>query len=250
MPRGIEYYISHKPAVRRRFIEAKNIDIAKKKSSAEATVNILGKKRYIGIQRSNRIWKTAVPLAIPIFYSEKTLSECAEENKLGLAKWWLIYIHGFSLLEQRQKMGAGHSGRSCFYNNSWWLDPLENPWAFRKTKSGYYLIDFSGRFRNMTWQEQESEIRKLGPAYERANETLLSEAFFSIYRSTSYRSTGKRMLKNWYHWGKSLIGYDSRVCIGNTSVEGLDITDYYINEKGNWLRVCLERKFDFQFNSN
>lgn len=211
-------------------------------SNEEAVViNILGGRRVVTLAQAATAWTVApVPATAPIRYSSETLQMCAHENRENGTDWRLVYIHGFSLREQRERIGTNRNHQPCFYNNDWWLREPENEWANHKPEAGYYLVDFSGRFGSTAWKKQEKKIADLSDRFERAHETIVAEAVFSIFKAT-----GERLLENWYHWGKSLASVGVHIVVGVFGRRGLDVV-YYRPGGGahGGLRVCLFRKFN------
>ena len=117
----------------------------------------------------------------PIRYFENTLRACAKENAEKGTDWRFVYLRGNSLTEERERVGANRKRQPCFYDNGWWLGEKEASWATGKFESGYYLIDFNGRFGRTSWQNQEKEIEKLGPDFERTHEAAVTEAALRLF---------------------------------------------------------------------
>ena len=136
---------------------------------------------------------------------------------------------GKSLLELRKKFGIGESG---FYDNNWWL---KESFAKEKAPKGIYEINFEGKFGSKSWQEQEDLIPQ---GWERGHEAIIAEAVL-----THYKKTGKRLLENCYHWGKSLDSFGLRVGVGYFDRDGLNVYFYWADDSYDYLRVCLLRKF-------
>ena len=213
-------------------------------------LNILGQVKVITAQQSANAWGRAISEATISYeaiirYNEATLRECAKQNQHGVADWradWrLVYCHGLSLREQREKRGADQSKQPCFHNNDWWIKPCEDSWAKYKPQPGYYLINLRGQFNNMNWNEQEQAISKLGREYERCHETVFAEAILTNYLVNN----GERITEDWYHWGISAASYGYRVCVGFLVALGLFVDDDWHVNSLHFLRVALARKFDF-----
>ena len=175
----------------------------------------------------------------PIRYSEDTLRACAKENAEKGTDWRLVYLRGNSLRQERERVGTNRKRQPCFYNNNWWLETKEDSWATERFEPGYHLIDFYGRFGSTSWQNQENEIKKLGPEFERTPEAAVTEAALRIFEAT-----GERPLPNWYHWGRSLDSFGSRVSVGVFDSKGWGVSGFCPGWGGyDDLRVCLSRKF-------
>ena len=204
-------------------------------------VSVLGKGKIITLAQATAAWPgVEVPVTVPIRYSAETLQECACENRENGTDWRLVYVHGLSLREQRDQIGTNRNHQPCFYNNDWWLQEKEGEWANFKPESGYFLIDFNGRFGSTAWKKQEKKIAELGHQFERAHETVVAEAILSVFKTTR-----ERLLESWYHWGKSLASVGRRVVVGCFDRDGLSVYSCHPDWDGRgYLRVCLLRKFN------
>lgn len=211
-------------------------------SDEEAQViDILGKCKVVTLAQAAMVWAiTPVPTIAPIHYSSETLRECAHENQSQNTDWRLVCINGFSLREQRERIGTDRNRQPCFYNNDWWLQESENEWATFKPEADYYLVNFKGRFGSTSWEKQEKKIAGLGNQFERAHETVVAEAVFSVFKTT-----GERLLEKWYHWSQTLDSFGRRVLVGGFDRGGLVVDDYHPDWLAHdGLRVCLLRKFN------
>ncbi len=208
---------------------------------AEAkAIEILGKTKVLTAFQAEKAWPGITAGEASIRYSEETLRECARANAIAEADWRLVYVHGISLRRQREIIGTNRKRQPCYYDNNWWLGNGDDEWAFFETESDYYLLDFKGRFGRTSWQNQEDKIVELGPEFERAHETVVSEAAISFYQIFK-----ERLLETWYHWGRSLDSIGGRVGVGDFDSEGWGVDHYYPDWGGigDDLRVCLFRKF-------
>ena len=202
-------------------------------------IEILGKAKVITAFQAEKTWPGRTVGEFPIRYSEDALRECAEANAKGEADWRLVYIHGVSLRRQREILGVSCKRQPCYYDNNWWLGNRDDEWALFQPESGYYLLDFKGRFGRTSWQNQEDKIAELGPELERAHETVVSEAAISFYQVSK-----ERLLGIWYHWGRSLDSDGDRVLVGFFVSEGWFVRRCHPDWDGlGSLRVCLSRKF-------
>jgi len=203
--------------------------------------NILGMNKVISNwQAARTAWLIEKIPDCDIYYHEETLRQCAEENAQGKADWRLVYCHGLSLREQREKRGTDRNKQPCFNKESnWWLESKEDGWATYKPQAGYYLINFRDQFGSLNWNQQEQEISKLGKEYERCHEAIFSEAIFTIFMVN-----GERIAEDWYHWGVSLVSSGGRVRIGYFRAYGLGVDRGWYGYSYLGLRVALVRKFD------
>lgn len=202
-------------------------------------VNIFGAGKVLTAEQASRAWNMPVPPSTRIRYTEARLRQCAEENRTRGTDWRLAYATGFSLREQREKVGADKACQPCYYANTWWLDSKEDEWANEKPEAGYYLIDFNGRWGSTSWQKQGEEITKLGPEFERAHEAVVSEFALSFFKVT-----GERLLETWWHWGRALSSGGYRVVVGHFDADGGDVYHCHpVWDDFSNLRVCLSLKF-------
>lgn len=208
-------------------------------------INILGANKVVTAQQRFEAFNDAYLAAVAksevnqaIRYTEDILRGCAENNKAGHTDFRLVYLTGLSLRELREKIGVDKANQPCAYNNDWWLKDVEYRWATEKPESGYFLIDFNGRFPHTRWEVQEQEIGKLAN-YKRAHEAHVAEAIVTIFKIT-----GERLLENWDHWGRRLGSGGYRVCVGYFDTGGLGVRSGPPSVGAyDDLRVCLLRKF-------
>lgn len=203
-------------------------------------VNILGDHKVLTAEQAAKARNQKVPESAPIRYSEAVLRECAEQNRTAGTDWRLAYVFGLSLRELRAQAGTDLDHQPCVYKDlTWWLEKKEDGWATEKPESGYYLIDFNGRWGRTDWSNQEAEIKKLGSDYERTHEAVIAEAIFSIFQTT-----GERLLENWHHWGRNLDSYGYRVGVGLFDRFGLGVYDHGPDwDDDGGLCACVSRKF-------
>lgn len=201
-------------------------------------LRLLGRDKVITAERSAGVWGLESPKDDKVLYSKAALRSAAKENERG-EDWYLVYCNGLSLREQREKLGADKSKQPCFYNNDWWLKSCEDAWAKSKLQAGYRLINFRGRFANQNWNQQEQEIAKLGPDFERCHEAVFAEAILTIYTVNN----GERIAENWYHWCSSASSDGGRVRVGVFDSNGLGVNVGWRGSSSGDLRVVLSRKF-------
>lgn len=230
--------IKDEPGFAGRFFAPTPVTLPVTEAEARA-ISILGLGKVLTLVQALSAWPDSGAVEQPIRYCDETLRQCAEENTHQGTNWRLVYVHGFSLRQQRDQIGTDRTHQPCFYNNDWWLKESENNWANFKPEAGYYLIDFNGRFGSIAWKKQEKRIAELGDRFERVHETVIAETVFSIFKTI-----GERLLENWYHWGVSLDSGGLRVAVGLFARGGLDVSFYRPVWVGGGLRVCLSRKFD------
>ncbi len=182
-------------------------------------IKILGADHVITLKQAAYAHHMHALPNVAIPFSEEELRSAAKTNKERTTSFHLVYCFGNSLRKQREIHGIDKSKQPHFYNNDWWLKDKENFWADQNTNSGWYLLDFGqeeeGRFSSTSWQNQEEEIGRGFPKCERADERIVSEAAFSILIIH-----GKRLMENWYHWGKLSDSVGYRVFVGRFASVG------------------------------
>ena len=148
---------------------------------------------------------------------EEIVSELIQQTKMKnlktLIKNTMKIKHsysGSSLLEIRNKFGISSNG---FFDNSWFLD---EPFAKEKPEVGIYEIDIEKKLTNLTFAEQKSKLEK---GWDFPHPAVLVEAIL-----THYKSTGERLLKDWYS-RTSLVDSDGyRVDVGSFDSGGLVVS--------------------------
>ncbi|MEK7612197.1 MAG: hypothetical protein AAB407_02555 [Patescibacteria group bacterium] len=227
-----------------RFLHNPSWDSDKTEVTLARAINILGEQKIVSIDLAAKARKIGVGFIAEFYnrrirYSEMTLRECAEQNRDGDADWRLTYCFGFSLRELRDQIGTDPKSQPCCYSNDWWLKKQEDEWATAKPETGYYLVDFNGRFARTSWNNQEREIAKLGGQFFRTPEAVIAEAITTIFQVHK-----ERLLEEWYHWGSSLGSGGGRVFVGLFVQKGWDLygglPDY---DSDGDLRVCIAQKF-------
>ncbi len=224
------------------FLEHPNL-FSSPSTSLKRALKILGAERIVTAKQSSKAWNIPMPEKAIIGYREEDLREAAIANQSGAASFYLVWCNGFSLKDQRERRGVDKNRSPHFYNNDWWLKDEQKTWASQVANPGYHLLDFGpndrGRFGSVTWENQEKNIAELDQNLERVHETIVSEAVFSIFMVHK-----KRLMGEWYHWGKSLTAGRDRVCVGNADSDGWNVrnNDPDWNDNDN-LRVVLLWKF-------
>lgn len=210
----------------------------------DEALGILGRGKVVLSIDAVRVWKRKDAVLNSIVpYGRQTIQECASTNQQNFTNWHLMYICGLSLKGQHELISKDPGRLPKFLSsNNWWLDRHQNVWTEKQPASGYYLVDFNGRFGHVPWRQQEDKIARLGENYCRAEEAMVSEAAFSHYYIHK-----KNLLEGWWHWGNSADAWDGRrVRIGDLSFRGLKIDRSNPNfyEAGSSRRVCILRKWD------
>lgn len=213
--------------------------------SVSRAIEILGANKVITVDATAKAWIQPIS-SVPILYTkytEGTLKQAAKENATGQTDWRLVFVTGKSLREQREISGTDPASDKQPYfwkNTTWWLDSKEDGWAKQNQPAGYYLIDFNGRWQNLTWDLQEQELQKLGSLYERVNPHIFGEAIL-----TNFVVNKDRLAENWYHWSGVADSDAHLVFIGYLDADGLHVSGYSRGNSDPLLWVCLFRKFDF-----
>ncbi len=178
----------------------------------------------------------------PIRYTEATLKQAETENKAG-HDWRLVFCAGTTLRQQRETYDIDREKQPCHRKDvTWHLEASEDDWANQNPESGWYLIDFNGRWGGLTWDLQEAELVKLQKfgLYDRVNPHIFGEAVMAIYQANN----GERIAENWAHWSGVAGSSGDFVWVGGLSVSGLDVGRRLRGLSYSALRVCVVRKFD------
>src|SRR3989344_2366508 len=184
-------------------------------------IEILGRVKVVTLAEAADVWKQEVPEAPAIPFSEAGLRQCAEENNDG-EDWRLVYILGLSLKAQRKIQGV--SSRDVvsglrFAQGGYWRNPKDDYWTTQPKESGYRLLNMKplkAPHGGWTWAEQQEIIDDLGPQYERADETIVSETVFSLGKS-------KDSVFCLNHWGKTVNSLDRHVVLEFNIFHGMSI---------------------------
>lgn len=155
----------------------------------------------LSVEESNKFWGNKDSYGID--YSDEVLEECAKENSKG-EMWSLVYIHGYSLQELKEKH------KDFFYDQSWY----EKEKFIRDIPAnGYYLLNFKKNFSNMTWLDQEKALhdKNLG----RATLAVVAEAAIALKKIKN-----ENPLQNWWTWTSSRDSFGDLVTFGGTGSGG------------------------------
>lgn len=210
-------------------------------------INILGREKVVTVQEAYRLWN--IPYSIEdrhtldkIRYSEATLRICAAQNQRRKANWYLIYIIGYSLVEQHQKLGIRSENQFCFhYLCDWFLDKKEESWAGKKSESGYYLVNLNlFKPENLEYIEQKENAKSLGSEYEVLEPQMFSEIVFSLKTNDK-----NGMVTFLWHRSLTLTSTDKTISIGILTDLGLRVDQHSKKRKDNSLRMCTYKKHEF-----
>lgn len=218
-------------------------------------INILGHDNVITVQRAYRLWDMPYSLEErytldQIKYSEATLRKCAIENKRYQASWYLIYIIGITLPEQRKKLGIEPQFQPCFRSGyDWFLDEKESFWTDKKPTNGdYYLINFQDfGTHGLSYPEQLKKVEELGPGYDVIDPHIFAEAIISIRKNANESIAGL-----WTHRSSVLNSKNEYVCVGDFSSgmenhfgTGLKVESNASNWRYGTCRMVVYKKHDF-----
>lgn len=202
-------------------------------------VNMFGAEHVITAKQAASVWNLEIPAKPAIHYAAKDLHQAAMENRAKKADWHLVYCHGLSLREQQERLGIDKNSKPYFFPDLSDIDANTDRWVTDKPPAGYYLLDFSGKFPNMSWYDQRNAIDKLD-GMERAHEAVVAEAMASILKVHN-----QQPFKNWHHWGRyrtSANCYIQIRCDNNCiKVDGFGCLSK--NDHRDSFRVVLAQKF-------
>ncbi|MCR4328662.1 MAG: hypothetical protein NUV53_04090 [Patescibacteria group bacterium] len=210
---------------------------------------ILRGKNFISGKQSSGVWRRNAPSVgkVVLRYGEETLINCASQNRDRAANWFLVWIFGLSLRKQREFTEGHQFPIICFDSGSdedpvdrnWWIRESENYWADRDYgDNGYWLMDFSGKFSGMNWNDQEQKIRRSGEL--RAPELLVAEAAISILQVHQMS-----VILDWFHFGPTIDSQGRRIRIGEFNGRGMVIVGEPKNVDDVMLRVVTLYPRDF-----
>lgn len=153
----------------------------------------LGEDRVLLQEDASAVWKTrtilpftrlhTIPFDIGVF------NRCAGENKKGIADWYFVFVHGFSLRAMWEILGTKNFQNNDFFDlaSSWWI---HRGWSRIAPEAGYYLIDFKPRYGHpknaqpwtkwLNWAEQEEMLKKDAPNCIRCHEATILEAAITL----------------------------------------------------------------------
>ena len=203
----------------------------------EESTRLLGDDKVISYKESTDLWKikSLVQPSLAL-YPENLVAKCARDNKKKLSDWRLVYLHGLSineLISRIKKMGDPI--KIC--KNPNWDKGFLSSYGKINQKSGYFLIDFKGKFGGLNWNKQEQKIRKL-PNCIRAPESHVLEALilFNLIKPTN-------LTKNLRHWGPSvdyLEDFRISISLSEGSLLFIDSGHVILGASKN-SKVCIEQ---------
>jgi hypothetical protein len=154
---------------------------------------ILGADNIINPALTQLAWTYVAGVQNPeVKYSEDTLLECEDLNKVGMQyrkyscplywKWKLVYVHGLSVREQIKSHG-GHFSQWSESKKQWFLDNDKAEWMSKTHNSGYYLINYTTLENggNDYRAIQDKLLEELGAGYARLPISILSETALSLH---------------------------------------------------------------------
>ena len=237
------------------FIEdpKKFTDNGKRQSTFVRALNILGPERILKRSKIHELWEKKYEpyenyFEEEILYSDKTLHEAARQNKEGKASWYLIYIMGITLPEQRETLGINPESQPCFRSGyDWFLEEKESFWANKKPKRAHYLINFQDfGTQGLSYDEQLKKVEELGPEYDVLDPHMFAEAIISLKKHTNQEFAGF-----WTHRSSVLNSKNEYVCIGDFSSvpeghfgTGLKIESNTSDYKYSSCRMVVYKKHD------
>lgn len=183
------------------------------------------------------------PKGAMIEHTDVELKECGIANAYGQSDWHFVWCAGISFYSQCMMRGVSRTAQPCFYKNhaDKLIKPGEYPWAASVGESGYYLIDFAGRWRDMDWYAQEDAIARLGNKFlVRAPSLIVTEAAFAIFDAH-----GGRPLFGWKHYGplEDVEEGEDSMClgVGFFDTDGWCVEECDPTEQSEDYRVCVMR---------
>lgn len=229
-------------------------DNGKSTSTMVRSIKLLGQEKIISNFKVHELWgiqqqKNLFLLPEVIRYSDKTLREAARQNKNHEASWYLIYIMGITLPEQRKLLGIEPQSQPCFRSGyDWFLNEKESFWADKKPTNGnYYLINFKDFGTcGLPYPEQLKKVEELGPGYDVIDPHILAESIISIRKNTN-----EGIANFWTHRSSVLNSKNEHVCVGDFSYSkenhfgtGLKVESNTSNWRYGTCRMVVYKKHD------
>lgn len=177
------------------------------------------------------------PRRVQIPYTMKTIQWCAAQNRLAIEpqEWRLFYLFDFSLREMYELLNSG-SSQMRFDPDLKWLarERRQRTWADESIEARCYLTNLSGNHENMSWFDQEHELRAHArPRIVRAPSAVITQAVFDFNFLHD-----KRLLIDWSHWGPEESSEGHRVCVGPFGEQGLAISTAVLSSKDPRRALC------------
>jgi len=139
-------------------------------------ITILGGTRVVAKDEAAEVWGSEPSPITSIPFSLTILQECAEENREKEAEWWLVYLFGFSIKDQLEKIQEVYHDNPLRFSAT----SPEGLWSDREEPEGYYLINFRAAFPSTYWQVQEERIAAELTGCMRTPDALITGAAATI----------------------------------------------------------------------
>lgn len=177
-----------------------------------------------------------LPRITSVSYDKETI-----QSILGQQMWRLVYDPGISLLEMQRILSSDRRNQPCHYRgNEWWLSDESYDQSGQKEEPGYYLVKMGANLCNMTWQDQNLALIRMGKMFVRASLRLM------ISLNISYFLTHKTYLSGrCSHWGPKNDSKEGNICASRIGPEGFALYRWNSRCPSPDLGVCVIRKFDF-----
>lgn len=200
---------------------------------------ILGRNKILTAVNYNKIWRENF-CDFSIRYTEEDLIRFASENEKNNQDWRLVFYGGQAIIPLRHRLGVDSGSQPCFSANyqDWFLRKHEEKSLNSIISTGYYLVNFYGRFKGLNHDQQESSLICMnnfyGDRFVRTDPNVFAETLFSIFYLTR-----ERLAVDWSHW-TSVKAFDSPyVHVGKLSFEGLVVGKELKGVVNSDLRVSL-----------
>ncbi len=138
-----------------------------------------------------------------------------------------IKTTGLSLLELRDKYS------NLFYPQEWYKD--EN-FAKEKPEAGEFEIVVDRVLTGMTFKEQKESLKK--------DEIILHAAQYLEGIINQFDLTGERLFEDWYIRTNTLDSGGGRVYVGDFDSDGLNVGDYWGDDRSDGIGLSSARKVD------
>ncbi len=208
--------------------------------SLDYVVKSLGRQNVVSAIEASDAWNGILPegdLTVVRGYSADDIARCAMENETINANWRLVYLYGWRPYDLYQMFGK--SSRPRFSDRA--IDGIPNVQKLLKVHKRetclpqYLLIDMSGRFGFMKWDDQERAMMKTDKRFMRASEAHVAETY-ALFSKVK----GEELL-NFDHWSDAEDDRERKLAIGrHNDRSGLML--YYLPKSAHTnghLKVCI-----------